>query len=641
MSKLATATAAFWLAIVGASAAQAIPNSVAQPVPIVATIAEPRDVPFPGTIRLDVDASHTGQGIFTVHETLPALPGPLTLLYPRWKPGNHAPSGEVDKLAGLVSRADGKTLPWTRDAVDLFAFHVDVPTGAQEVTADFQFLSRVADAPGMVVMTPVLINLEWTSLLLYPAGYYVRQIPVSATVRYPAGWQSATALRGRQAGGRMAYATVPMDVLVDSPAFAGRYARIEALRPGVALNIFADHQRDLDAATPAMIAAHRQIIDQADRLYGARHFDHYDFLFALSDRLSGQGLEHHRSSQNIVGADYFADWVQTSADRSLLPHEYNHSWNGKFRRPADLWTPDYRTPVRGSLLWVYEGQTEFWGSVLAARAGLVSREEALGELASVAARYTEGRPGRAWRSLQDTTTQPAFARAKPLDWSSWQRGTDYYSEGELLWTAVDQLIRKRSRGGRSLDDVARRMFSMRPGDFGELTYTFDDVVAALNAVEAFDWRTWLRNWLDAPDDQRVVDGLARGGYRLAWRDTPNLYDKNSTAKAKFADFTYSLGLAIGREGKIGSILWDGPAFRAEIAPGQSIVAVDGSAYDADRLTQALMAARRSAKPIVLMIKDGDSFRSVAIPYRGGPRYPALEKIASGPAGIDRMFEPLR
>ena len=439
----------------------------------------------------------------------------------------------------------------------------------------------------------------------------------------------------------MAYGVVPMDVLVDSPVLAGRYARIEALRPGVTLNIFADHQRDLDSATPAMIDAHRQLIDQADRLYGVRHFDHYDFLFALSDRLSSQGLEHHRSSQNIVGADYFTDWAKTSADRSLLPHEYNHSWNGKFRRPADLWTPDYRMPMRGSLLWVYEGQTEYWGSVLAARAGLVSREEALGELASVAARYTAGRRGRAWRSLQDTTNQPAFARAKPLDWSSWQRSTDYYSEGELLWTAVDQLIRERSRGARSLDDVARRFFGMRPGDFGELTYTFDEVATALNAVEPYDWRTWLRNWLDSADDQRVVEGLARGGYRLAWHDTPNIYDKNVAAKSDSADFTYSLGLAIGREGKILSLLWGGPAFRAEIAPGQSLVAVDGSVYDADRLTQALIAARRSAKPIVLMIKDGDSFRTVAIAYRGGPRYPALEKIGNGPAGLDRMFEPLR
>ena len=624
-----------------ASAAGASPNSAAQPLPIVSTIAQARDVPFAGTIQLAVDASRTGQGIFAVHEEFPVAAGPLTLLYPRWKPGNHAPSGEVDKLAGLVLRADGKIVPWTRDPVDLFAFHLNVPDGTRTLTADFQYLSRVGDAPGSVVMTPVVVNVEWTSLLLYPAGYFVRQIPVAASVRYPAGWTAATALRGSRAGDTETYQAEPMDVLVDSPAFAGKYARIEALRSGVTLNIFADHQADLDAATPAMIDGYRRLIDQADKLYGARHYDHYDFLFALSDRLSGQGLEHHRSSQNIVGADFFREWVKKSADRSLLPHEYNHSWNGKFRRPADLWAPDYRTPVRGSLLWVYEGQTEYWGAVFAARAGLVSRDEALGELANLAARFTAGRPGREWRSLQDSTNQPAFARAKTLDWASWQRGTDYYGEGELLWLAADQLIRERSHGARSLDQFARRFFGVRPGDMGELTYTFDDIVAELNAVEPYAWREWLRSWLDTADDQRITEALGRGGYRLVWRDKPSLYDKDAAAGAKVSDFTYSLGFTLGGEGKLSGVLWNGPAFQAGLAPGQTLVAVNGTKVDGGTLSTALTAAQWTTAPINLLVKDGDSFRTVAIDYHAGPRFPALERIGTAPAGIDRMFEPLK
>src|SRR5256885_3186414 len=303
----------------GAAWGQAVPNSLAQPLPIVGAIPEPRDVPYPGTIRLEVDASQTGQGIFTVHEALRVRPGPLTLLSPKWLPGNHAPSGEVDKLAGLVIRADGRVLPWTRDTVDLFAFHIDVPPGTRELTADFQYLSRLGDVPGLVVMTPSIVNLMWTSLLLYPAGYYVRDIPVSASVRYPAGWTAATALRGTVLGDRASYSTVPMDVLVDSPAFAGRYARVVPLRPGVTLNVFGDDAKDVDAATPAMLDAHRRIVDQADRLFGVRHYDHYDFLLAVSDRLSGIGLEHHRSSQNGTGANYFTEWAKQSDARMLLP----------------------------------------------------------------------------------------------------------------------------------------------------------------------------------------------------------------------------------------------------------------------------------------------------------------------------------
>ena len=318
----------------GPSPAAAQSNSRPQPLPIVSSIPEPRDQSYPGTIQLDVDATNTAQAIFSVHEVIPARPGEMTLLYPRWLPGNHAPSGEVEKLAGLVIRAGGNVLPWTRDPVDMFAFHVDVPPAATEVTADFQYLSAIGSAPGLVVMTPEIVNLQWTSLLLYPAGYFVRQIPVRATVRYPTGWTSATALRGTVTGGIAYYSTVPMDVLVNSPAFAGKFTQIETLRPDVALNIFADNRKDLDAATPAMIDAHRRLIDQADRLFGARHFDHYDFLLALSDRLSGIGLEHHRSSQDGTGADYFRAWTNQSYQRMLLPHEYSHSWNGKFRRPG-------------------------------------------------------------------------------------------------------------------------------------------------------------------------------------------------------------------------------------------------------------------------------------------------------------------
>ena len=620
------------------SKADAQANSLPRPMPIVSTIPEPRDQPYFGTIHLDVDVSDTSQGIFNVHEIVPARPGAMTLRYPHWLPGNHGPTGEVDKLAGLVIRADGKILPWTRDPVDLFAFHIDVPPGASEITADFQYLGAIGPAPGLVVMTPEIINLQWTSLLLYPAGYYVRDIPMNATVHYPTGWASATALCGTIRGSTASYSTLPMDVFVDSPAFAGKFARKEVLRPNVTLNMFADSQEDLDAATKAMIDANGRLIDQADRLFGTRHYDHYDFLLAVSDRLSGIGLEHHRSSQDGVSADYFRTWDKQSYQRILLPHEYTHSWNGKFRRPADLWTPDYAMPMRDSLLWVYEGQTEFWGTVLAARSGLINRDEALGALADAAAAFTEGRPGRAWRSLQDTTNQPAFARQKPLAWGTWQRNADYYDEGMLLWLAVDQVIRKRSGGRRSLDDFARRFFGMRPGDFGELTYTFDDVVDALNAVQPYDWRPYLRSWLDGTDSAHLLEGIDLGGYRLVWRDEPNIFDKNTEDTS--LDFTWSLGLSTSGDGKIDGVVWGSPAFKAKLAPGVTITAVNGMAFSGDRLVAAVKAAKSSAAPVTLLIKNGDAFTSVTVDYHGGLRYPALEKVAREKAGIDVMLKAL-
>jgi predicted metalloprotease with PDZ domain len=597
------------------------------------------DAPYPGTIDVEIDASDTTRGIFRVRETIPvARPGAMVLLYPEWIPGHHAPSGSVENLAGLVLTADGKPLPWRRDTIDLHAFHVDVPDGVRSIRAEFQFLSAATAAQGPVVMTDDMLNLEWISMALYPAGHAVRGIRVQPSVTLPAGWTMATALRGTTTGTTTRFEAVSFETLMDSPLFAGRTSRRVELKPGVALTIFADRPQQL-AATDAQIALHRNLVDQADRLFGARHFDHYDFLFALSDELTRIGLEHHRSSQNAVGPGYFTAWAQAVRDRSLLPHEYVHSWNGKHRRPADLSTPDYRTPMQDSLLWVYEGQTQFWGSVLAARSGLVSPDEALGELASVAATFSEGRPGRQWRNLQDTTNQPVIGRGATLAWTSWQRSADYYPEGQLLWLDADMLIRERTGGKRSLDDFARSFFGGNNGDWSVRTYRFADVVEALNRVAPLDWAGFLRERLDATGKPPPLDWLARGGYRLEFTDKPNIYDENVARSRKVDDFTYSVGLLIGTDAKIQAVRWNGPAFAAGIVAGDMILAVDQRAYSADLLRDAITAAKGSGQPINVLVKSGDRYREHRLQWTGGLRYPRLVRIGKD-AALDALLKPL-
>jgi predicted metalloprotease with PDZ domain len=602
-----------------------------------------RDIAFPGMITLNVDATDLRRHIFQVHETIPVKGGaPLTLLYPKWLPGDHSPSGPIARLAGLEIHAGDRRIEWVRDTIDVYAFHLTPPADATSIDLDFQFLSAIRESEGRIVMTPGMLNLEWDSMSLYPAGYYTRRIPVTASITLPEGWSFGTALETSSAkGAATTFKTVPYETLVDSPMFAGRYFKRFDLDPGaatpVALDIVADRPELLEV-TPEQLAAHRALVRQAYGLFGSRHYDHYDFLLAVTDEMSGIGLEHHRSSEDGARAEYFTGWATDADDRTLLPHEFTHSWNGKFRRPADLWTPDYATPMQDSLLWVYEGQTEYWGVVLAARAGLLSRQQTLDSIALIAAGL-DAQPGRQWRALQDTTNSPIMADRRPLPWITWARDEDYYSEGELIWLDVDTLIRERSGGKRSLDDFARAFFGVEDGAFGELTYRFDDVVKALNAVEPYDWASFLRTRLDGHGPGAPLDGLTRGGYHLIYTETPSDYQKNLSAAEKFQDYSFSLGLSVGRGDTLTRILWDGPAFKAGMTPGATLLAVNVVAYTSDRLNAAITAAKGGGAPIELLVKTGDRYATVKLDYHGGLRYPHLEKIAKGQASLDGILAP--
>lgn len=606
------------------------------------SIPSPVDRPYPGVIDLDVDATNVAQKIFAVHERIPVEAGALTLLYPQWHLGTHAPSGALlAQLSGLTLHAGERRLEWRRDPLDAYAFHVEVPPGVAAIDADFEFLSPVEGSQGAIVATSDLEAVHWEALVLYPAGYYAHGIQVRASVRFPEHWQYAGALEAAKpavADGR--FKPVTLEELIDSPLYAGRYFKRVDLDPGarvpVFLDLFADNAAALEAS-PAQIAAHRALVQQAYKLFGSRHYDHYDFLMAISDEFGFAGLEHQQSGENGVRSTYFSEWSKQQAWRSnLVSHEYIHSWDGKFRRPADQLTPNFNTPLQNSLLWVYEGGTSYWGHVLGARSGLVDAAQMRDGLAATAALY-DHRVGRSWRTLEDTTNDPVINRRRPLGWVSWQRAEDYYSEGELIWLDADTLIRELSGERRSLDDFARRFCGVDDARHAPLGYTFDDVVSALNAVQPHDWAAFLRARLEGHGPGAPLDGLTRAGWKLVYTDQPTDYFKDSEAYRKIADFSYSVGFSVDTDGRVAGVQWDGPAFRAGLTQGLVLLAVNGLAYNPDRLRAAITAAKGGPSPIELLFKQGERYVTLPIDYHDGQRYPRLQRIEGTPDRLEAIF----
>jgi predicted metalloprotease with PDZ domain len=633
---------ALFLALAAAAAVPAtaqVRESRPQPVAFSQPLPEPRDVAYPGTMTVDVDARDTARAIFRVKQAIPiAQAGRMTLLYPEWLPGNHAPRGPISSIAGLRVSAAGRPLQWRRDPGNVFAFHIDVPQGVRTLDVEFLHLSPTEPNQGRIVMTPDMLNVQWEKMTLYPAGYFTRNIPVQASITLPQGFQAATSLDvANRRGDRISYRPVSYETLVDSPIFAGRHYRLERLAPDVNLHLFADRPQDL-AATPEQIAAHRRLVEQTLKLTGAKHYEDYEFLVALTDELGDIGLEHLQSSENGHPRTYFTDWAKGSAGRDLLAHEYIHSWNGKYRRGADSWQPTYQTPIGNSLLWVYEGMTQFWGNILSARSGMMPREDVMGELARNAA-FLDTVPGRQWRPLIDTTLDPEVGARRPKPFPSYHRGEDYYGEGMLIWLDVDSIIRERTRGQRSIDDFARAFFGVNPGETGINPYTFEDVVRILNGITPYDWAGYL--------DQRVnrtgpapLDWVKRGGYQLVYRETPTAYFASREKAREVVDLTYTLGVTLGKGGEISGVAWDSPLFNEGISSGWKILAINGRAYSAEDLKGAITAAKTAKRPIQLQLQKGAYYRTVSLPYYAGLRYPVLEKVDGGPSTLDALLAPL-
>jgi predicted metalloprotease with PDZ domain len=585
-----------------------------------------RDLPYaPGAIAVEVDASNLGQRLFRVRQSIPVQAGPLTLLYPQWLPGTHAPRGPIDKIAGIVFSADGQRLRWKRNPLNVHAFHLDIPAGATTLVAQYDYLTPTEGGQGRVVMTPGMLNLQWNAVLLYPAGHGQSQIQFDPRVKYPAGWQAGTALDvERREGDTVIYKRVPLEVLVDSPVYAGKHFKQIDLAPGarvpVRLNVVADEAKYLETK-PEHVEQHRALVRQALKLFGAQHYDHYDFLLSLSNQMAGNGLEHQRSSENGQDLGYFSEWDKKKGSGDLLGHEFTHSWNGKYRRPDGQGVADLNTPLDDSLMWVYEGQTQYWGNVLTARSGLRPLDGARDELANVAATYAQGRPGLAWRSIQDTTYDPVIAARKPKPYTNYQLSEDYYRGGQMIWLEADVLIRGKTNNRTSLDDFAKSFFGVDDGRWqAPKLYSFDDVVATLNGVYAHDWATFLRDRLDGKTG--LTGGIEASGWKLVYKDTPNSQSRGNGE----GDYIYSLGLSLGKDGRVSTVLWDSPAFVAGIGTGMSVAAVNDIEFSDPVLKDALKAAKSEKAPIRLLIKEFNRYRTVNIDYHDGLRYPALERI---------------
>jgi predicted metalloprotease with PDZ domain len=608
-------------------------------------IPAPTQAAYPGVIRYEADITDVERRIVQVRQTIPvAAAGPLTLLYPKYLPGNHADTGPIQLVSGLTVTANGQRLEWLRDTLDPHAFHLDVPAGVSEVQIAFQWLTQPDASQWRVTMGQQVVNLQWEKAILYPAGYASTGITVAPSVRMPAGWGYGVALDTESyVDGLATFRPVNLYTLVDSPMFAGAHHRrvdIDRAHGQVHLNIVSEDARNL-AATEAQLDYYRNLVDQTDRLFGARHYDRYEFLFALTNQIGGIGLEHHRSSENTGAPDFFTAWDKSAGSRDLLPHEFTHSWNGKHMRPADELTANYNVPTQNTLLWVYEGQTEYWGDVLSARSGLHTKEEALINLAGVAGFY-DNQPGRGWRALQDTNNHNLLGYRVPGQWSSWMRGTgDYYREALLVWLDADTLIRAETNGRKSLDDFARAFFGRNDGVVAPEGYTFEDVVARLNAVHPHDWATFLRTRLDAagPDAKAPLDGIERGGYRLTYVDSLTAAEKKIVS-GWANDFQYSLGFTLsGPTNRLSNIRWGSPAFEAGLGVGWDLVAVGEMAASAERLRDAVTAARGTDKPVVLLLRSGDRFRTVSFDYHEGLRYPRLVRIEGAPDRLGDILSP--
>ena len=640
---LAIPSAALFLALSLVPASYAQKSAGPQTAPLPPAIVAPVDTPYPGTISLTVDLTNVNQRIFEVHETIPVKAGKTTLLYPQWLPGGHSPAIQVEEMAGLVIMSNGQRVPWMRDRVDMHAFHVDVPQGASALDVNFQYLAPIDPKKGRV--SNKFANLSFINTLLYPAGYYARDIKFAPAIKLPDGWKYATALTTKsQNGAEVQFNETTLNTLIDSPVYAGvNFKRVD-LSSGpdnqVFLDVFADKPEDMEISADEL-QQHKNLVVEAQKLFASHHYDRYDFLFSVSDTISGKGLEHHQSSEDGSPAKYFTDWASGMPGHMLLPHEYTHSWNGKFRRPADLWTPNFNVPMQNDLLWVYEGLTDYWGNVLTSRSGMRTAEEGREVLANIAANF-EMSPGRTWRSLVDTTNQPIINNrfSQPEEWQSWQRAADYYPESDLIWLDADTKIREMSNGQKSLDDFAKLFFGINNGSYVTVTYTFDDLVKALNTVQPYDWAGFFRERVYSLHPQVPEDGFTRGGYKLVYNDTEPEWRKHLDKKYG-ESFATSLGFTVKEDGTISQVIWNSPSFKAGLVPEMQLQAVNDHKYTGAVMRDAILAAEKGQQPIKLLLKRGDDFSTVSLDYHGGMRYPHLERVEGTPARLDEILAPAK
>jgi len=598
-------------------------------------------------IRISVDATHaSSQKILHADLEIPASPGPLTLYYPKWMPADHSPDGPIANLTGLRFEAGGKALPWRRDLTDMYTFHLEVPGGARVVTAHVDFL---LSAPGPTIdfaasSSAHLLILMWNQVLLYPAGRPAHQVMFQPSLQLPPGWKFNTALPiAGESGGTVNFAPVPLDLLVDSPVQSGEFIRAVPLtEPGQSppneLDVVADDAWALEIS-PALIQKYKQLVAQAEALYQSQHYRDYHFLLTLSDNVLPLGQEHHESSDDRVAESTLVDPNRALLEAGLFPHEYTHSWNGQYRRPTGLATPDFQQPMKGDLLWVYEGLTTYLGTILTARSGLWTDEQARDDLAATASMLNH-RAGRTWRSLQDTADAAQVLYFAPGEWTSYRRGTDFYPESVLLWLEADVIIRRRTQDQKSLDDFCR-IFLGGPGHDPVIkTYTFEELVSTLNQVAPYDWTAFFRTRLDSHGPQAPLGGITHAGWQLVYDDQPNAMIAARELVSGEGDFTSSLGLVVTKQGHVEDAIPGMPAYESGMAPYMQIVGVNGRSFSVPSLEQAIRDSKSTRAPILILASNTGSLGTYKINYHQGIRFPHLRLVPGGRDYLTEILKPL-
>ncbi len=591
-------------------------------------------------ITIEVDASSAPQKIIHAHLTIPAGPGPLTLYYPKWIPGEHMPDGPNVDLTGLKFTVNGQTIPWVRDTLDMYTFHLQLPAGTTALEAELEYLEP-AEREGFSAGSSVSAKLavvSWNQVLLYPKGFAATDLTYKASLKLPPGWKFGTPLPlASQSGDTLEFAPASLYTLVDSPVIAGEYMRIVPLTPA---GQFPAHEMDIAADSLAALnlstqteAAYKNLVSEARALFGATHYRDYHFLLSLSNHVAHFGLEHHESNDSRTGEPGLVEPLARLNMAGLLPHEYVHSWNGKYRRPADLATPDYEQPMQDDLLWVYEGLTSYLGDVLTARSGLRSPEQARDDLALIAARL-DHEPGRTWRPLQDTANAAPILYDAPRQWANWRRTTDFYDESVLIWLEADSIIRRQTQNRKSLDDFCKLFHgapSLQPGQVPAVkTYTFDDVVNTMNQVVAYDWRGFFRQRLDTTAAHAPLGGIENSGWRLVYTETESDVEKAEEQERRTIDVAYSIGLRLDPDGTVEDSIFRMPAAQAGIVPGMRVIAVNGRRFSENVLHNAITAAKGTQQNLELLVENADYFKTYTLNYHAGEKYPHLERDSTKP-----------
>jgi len=591
------------------------------------------------TISLTVDATQAPIKLVRSHIVMLVKPGPLTLYYPKWIPGEHGPDGPIANLTGLKFSANGKTIPWQRDLLDNFTFHVDVPEGVDHLDINFDYIEPSGSGAytAGASATAKLDVISWNQNVLYPAGTPADQLTYEAKLILPDGWKFGTALPiANQSANEATFKPVSLERLVDSPVIAGEYYRaIDITPPGEPIHHEIDLAADSEAALampPELKAGMINLVAESGKLFGTRHYRDYHFLLTLSDHVAHFGLEHHESNDSRLPERVMLEPTGAFSVGGLLAHEFVHSWNGKFRRPADLTTPDYEVPMKTDLLWVYEGLTDYFGPMLAARSGLWTQEQYHDVLASISAALGPGRLGRTWRPLLDTAVGQLGGRG---GWLNWRRGSDYYDEGDLIWLEVATIIDRESHGQKTIDDFAHS-FHGGPNNGPEIkTYTFEEVVSALSSIAPYDWAGFFHEKLTSTSPDAPVGGIENGGWKVVYTDKPS----KVPGRRGGAGDAYSIGLQVGEDGSVTDSIVGGLAFKAGITSGMKVVAVNGRVYTHDLLQDAIKASKGSSNPIILLLIVDDYYKTCTIDYHGGERYPHLQRDESKPDYLDDLIKP--